>query len=109
MNDQTALRDTDFKHAVDRIVVSGKRVFGWGWASHRTRAVKSIHLRLEGDGWQRRIPTGIGLSRDDVERAFPDHVNAGASGFVVAGHLPGPQPLKSWLDVEFDDGPGASI
>jgi len=109
VSDQTALRDSDFKHAVDRIVVSGKRVFGWGWAAHRTRAVKSIHLRVEGDGWQRRIPTGIGLSRDDVERAFPDHVNSGASGFVVAGHLPGPQPLRSWLDVEFDSGAGESI
>jgi glycosyltransferase involved in cell wall biosynthesis len=109
VSELAGIPDNDFKHAVDRIVVSGKRVFGWGWAAHRTRTVKSIHLRVEGDGWQQRIPTGIGLARDDVERAFPDHANSGASGFVVAGHIPASPALRSWLDVEFDEGPAASI
>ena len=101
--------DTELQHAVDRIVVSGKRVFGWGWAAHRSRAVKTIHLHLEGDGWERRIPTGFGLSRDDVERAFPDHVNAGASGFVVAGHIPSAPARRSWLEVDYEQGPQSRI
>ena len=105
----TQSADTDLQHAVDRIVVSGKRVFGWGWAAHRSRAVTAINLHLEGEGWERSIPTGFGLARDDVEKAFPGHVNAGASGFVVAGHIPGGPARKSWLEVEFEQGPEARI
>ncbi len=90
-------------------MVSGKRVFGWGWAAHRSRAVKAINLHLEGEGWQRSIPTGFGLARDDVEKAFPDHVNSGASGFVVAGHIPAAPARRSWLQVEFEQGPEARI
>ena len=101
--------DTELQHAVDRIVVSGKRVFGWGWAAHRSRAVKGINLHLEGEGWERSIPTGFGLARDDVEKAFPDHVNSGASGFVVAGHIPDAPARRSWLQVEFEQGPETRI
>ncbi len=106
MNQST---DTGLQHSVDRIVVSGKRVFGWGWAAHRSRAVKAISLHLEGEGWERRIPTGFGLARDDVEKAFPDHVNSGASGFVVAGHIPRAPARRSWLEVEFEQGPETRI
>ena len=105
----SATTDTELQHSVDRIVVSGRRVFGWGWAAHRSRAVKAINLHLEGEGWERSIPTGFGLARDDVEKAFPKHVNAGASGFVVAGHIPGGPARKSWLEVEFEQGPEARI
>ncbi|MEP7068632.1 MAG: glycosyltransferase [Usitatibacter sp.] len=105
----SATTDTELQHSVDRIVVSGKRVFGWGWAAHRSRAVKAINLHLEGEGWERSIPTGFGLARDDVEKEFPEHVNAGASGFVVAGHIPGGPARKSWLEVEFEQGPEARI
>jgi glycosyltransferase involved in cell wall biosynthesis len=101
--------DNELQHSVDRIVVSGKRVFGWGWAAHRSRAVKGIDLYLEGEGWERRIPTGFGLARDDVEKAFPDHVNSGASGFVVAGHIPKAPARRSWLEVDFEEGPRTRI
>ncbi len=97
------------QHGVDRIVVSGKRVFGWGWAAHPSRAVKAIHLHLEGEGWERSIPTGFGLAREDVERAFPELVNCAVSGFVVAGHIPDAPARRSWLEVEFEQGPHARI
>ena len=96
--------DTGLRHGVDRIVVSGKRVFGWGWAAHPARAVKAINLNLEGEGWERSIPAGFGLARDDVEKAFPDLVNSAASGFVVAGHIPQAPARRAWLQVEFEEG-----
>ncbi|HEY4998938.1 MAG TPA: hypothetical protein VII36_07340, partial [Usitatibacter sp.] len=95
--------DQALRHAVDRIVVSGKRVFGWGWAAHRTLAVKAIDLRFEGDGWERRVPAGIGLARDDVERAFPGYMSSGSSGFVIAGHIPEGPPRRAWLEIELED------
>jgi glycosyltransferase involved in cell wall biosynthesis len=99
----------ELRHAVDRVVVNGGRVFGWGWAAHRSKTVKSVHFRFEGDGWKRRLPAGIGLARDDVEKAYPDYVNSGASGFVVAGHLPKGAARRSWLEIELDEGPPARI
>ncbi len=42
---------TDTRHGLDRLVVNGRRVFGWGWAADRSRAEKEIELGLEGDGW----------------------------------------------------------
>jgi len=101
--------DTELQLAVDRIVVSGKRVYGWGWAAHRSRVVKTVHLHLEGDGWERRIATGFGLSRDDVQRAFPDLVNSGVSGFVIAGHIPSTPSRRAWLEVDYEQGPQARI
>ena len=97
------------RHAVDRIVVSGKRVFGWGWVADRTRSVRAVHFIFEGEGWSRRVAAGIGLARDDVEKSFPDHVNAGASGFVIAGHVPEGPAQRVVLEVEFDDGAAERI
>ena len=88
---------------MDRLVISGRRVFGWGWAAHPERAVKSVHLRVAGDGWERRLAGGGGLSRHDVEESNPELVNAGSSGFVVTGFVPG-VPAKMWLELELDDG-----
>ncbi len=92
------------RHSIDRLVVSGRRLFGWGWAAHAEREIASVHLELEGEGWKRRLQAGIGLSRHDVEDAYPDLVNAAASGFVVTGYIPERTPLRAWLDVELQDG-----
>ena len=105
--DQSA--DTGLQYSIDRIVVSGKRVFGWGWAAHRSRALRAVNLHLEGKDWELSVPTSFGLARDDVERAFPGHVNAASSGFVVAGHIPQAPARRSWLEFEFEQGGAARI
>lgn len=91
-------------HSLDRLVLSGRRVFGWGWAAHGAGAVRDVHLRLDGDGWTRRLPAGVGLSRHDVEEAYPALVNAGTSGFFVTGYIPRPPARKLWLEIELADG-----
>jgi glycosyltransferase involved in cell wall biosynthesis len=100
---------SEFHYNIDRLVISGRRVFGWGWAAHRASPVKTVHLRLQGDGWERRLVAGIGLARNDVEEAFPDVANAGASGFVVTGYIPGTLARKLWLEVELEDGAKAEL
>src|SRR5690348_9772499 len=92
------------RHSIDRLVVSGRRLFGWGWAAHGEREIAAVHLRLEGDGWERRLEAGIGLARQDVRDAYPDLVNAEASGFVVTGYIPARAPRRAWLEVELEDG-----
>ncbi len=95
--------DPGFPHSIDRLVISGGRLFGWGWAAHRAAPVTALHLRLEGEGWERRVPGAIGLSREDVEKSFPELSNAATSGFVVTGYIPG-VPRRVWLEAELDDG-----
>src|SRR4051812_37430192 len=93
-----------FHHSLDRLVISGRRLFGWGWAAHSTQSIRSVHLQVEGGGWNTRIAAGIGLSRPDVEHAFPQMAGAGASGFVVTGYV-GRLPVeRMMLDVELSDG-----
>jgi glycosyltransferase involved in cell wall biosynthesis len=92
------------RHSIDRLVVSERRLFGWGWAAHHEQGIASVHLELEGEGWSRRLEADIGLSRHDVRDAYPDLVNAEASGFVVTGYIPGRAATRAWLDVELEDG-----
>lgn len=104
MTPAPAAEPAPLRHAVDRLVLSGRRVFGWGWAAHRDGRVRAVFLRMGGDGWERRIPAGYGLSRHDVEEALPDYVDAGASGFVVTGFLPQGAVKRIVLEAELDDG-----
>ncbi len=97
------------RHSIDRLVISGRRLFGWGWAADSTHVVRSVHFRLEGDGWSRRLAAGGGLSRHDVRDEYPHLVNGDVSGFVVTGFIPGSEPRKVWLQVELDDGSSAEI
>lgn len=92
------------RHSIDRLVVSGRRLFGWGWAAHGEREIAAMHLSLEGEGWERRLEAGIGLARHDVGDAYPDLVNAEASGFVVTGYIPDRPPTRAWLEIELEDG-----
>ena len=96
--------DPALKFGIDRLVTNGKRIFGWGWVAHPTHAIEEVALRLEGDGWQKRLPVHFGLVRADVERAYPSLRNAGASGFVVTGYPPRHPARKLVLEVRFDDG-----
>lgn len=101
--------NSGFHHNIDRLVISGRRVFGWGWVAHRDSAVKTVQLRLQGEGWEKRLQAGTGLARHDVEEAFPEVVNAGASGFVVTGYVTRSPAEKMTLEVELEDGGRADI
>jgi len=104
MSDQKEVR-----FGIDRLVTNGRRIFGWGWVAHPTRAIETAALKLEGDGWQSRLPVDFGLTRADVERAFPDLRNAGSSGFVVTGYPPQRPVAKAALEVRFDDGESTEL
>jgi glycosyltransferase involved in cell wall biosynthesis len=101
MSDQQA---SDLQFGIDRLVTNGRRIFGWGWVAHPTKAVEKVALRLEGDGWRIRLPVDFGLTRADVERAFPDLRNAASSGFVVTGYPPRQPLTKAMLELRFEDG-----
>jgi glycosyltransferase involved in cell wall biosynthesis len=102
-------KDRELQFGIDRLVTNGKRIFGWGWVAHPSHAIEEIALLLEGDGWQKRLPVNFGLTRADVERAFPLLRNAGASGFVVTGYPPRHPALKVILELRFDDGEMAGL
>jgi glycosyltransferase involved in cell wall biosynthesis len=92
------------RHSIDRLVVGGRRLFGWGWAADVDRAVESVHLVVRGEGWERRITGGFGLARADVLESFPDLVNADSSGFVVTGFLPEGGVREVWLELDLESG-----
>ena len=94
----------ELRYSMDRLVTNGMRIFGWGWAAHPTHAIAEVALRVTGNGWERRLPANCGLVRNDVESAFPQLRNAGASGFVVTGYPPRQPLLKTVLALRFDDG-----
>jgi hypothetical protein len=78
----------DLRFGIDRLVVSGRRLFGWGWSAHPQRAVREVHVRVRGDGWEKRLAAQSGILREDVAQAHPSLVGARFAGFVVSGYLP---------------------
>ncbi len=100
---------TDVRFCVDRLVVSGKRVFVWGWVADRERSISDVHLKLRGRGWQKRLAATFGLAREDVVEALPSHVAARFSGFVVTGYVPDASVEALSLEVTFDDGHCATL
>ena len=97
-------RERELQYGIDRLVTNRKRIFGWGWVAHPTQAIEELTLRLEGDGWEKRLPVHFGLARADVERAFPLLRNAGSSGFVVTGHPLRHPARKLILELRLADG-----
>jgi len=94
----------ELMHAIDRLVISGRRIFGWGWAAHPATAVRAVHLRLRGEGWEKRLAAGSGLARGDVEKEHPHLVDAGTSGFVVTGFTTEAAATQLALEIELADG-----
>ncbi len=94
----------DIAQNIDRLVLNGSRVFGWGWAAHPDKPVSAVHLRVVGDSGEVRLPADYGLSREDVERAHPGLVGARASGFIVTGFAKSSANGKMLLEVDFADG-----
>jgi glycosyltransferase involved in cell wall biosynthesis len=94
--------ERELQFGIDRLVTSGKRIFGWGWVAHPTRAITAITLLSRGDGWERRLPVNSGLARGDVHEAFPGLRNAGSAGFVVTGYIPGHPVRTLALEILFD-------
>lgn len=99
----------DLHFGVDRLIATGRRIFGWGWIAHRERTVEHVHLVVRGEDWERRLQADSGLARPDVHDAYPELANAAGSGFIVTGFLPGSAPQTVGLDVSFADGTHASI
>src|SRR6478736_6447791 len=77
----TSNTGADIAQNIDRLVLNGSRVFGWGWAAHPAKPVSAVHLRVASDGGEVRLPADYGLMRADVEKAFPQL--AGARGGVI--------------------------
>lgn len=94
----------DLRFDLDRLVVSGNRVFGWGWVAHRERSIREVHLQIDAGGWKKRLATSFGLAREDVARAYPGFAAAARSGFVVTGYVPDASVGKVSLEVTFEDG-----
>lgn len=94
----------ELRYGIDRLVTNGRRIFGWGWVAHPVRAIEEITLLLEGEGWRARLPVDSGLTRADVESAFPQLRNAASSGFVVTGYAPAEPARALRLELRFDDG-----
>src|SRR4051812_39768350 len=92
------------RYGLDRLITTGKRIFGWGWVADRRRRAVDVHLLVRGDGWERRLQADFGLARPDVHEAFPELAHGGSCGFIVTGFLSGEVPRAITLQVAFDDG-----
>lgn len=92
------------RYAIDQLIARGPRVFGWGWIAEAGRAIESLALTLEGDGWRRTLPVTCGLARPDVEEAWPQLTGAGSSGFVVTGYVEDSPARSITLEVRYADG-----
>ncbi|HET9579899.1 MAG TPA: glycosyltransferase [Usitatibacter sp.] len=99
----------ELRYGLDRLIATGKRIFGWGWVAHSARRATDVHLCVEGDGWARRLQADFGLARRDVMEAFPHLRDAASSGFIVTGFLPEGTRRAAKLQVQFDDGSSAEI
>jgi glycosyltransferase involved in cell wall biosynthesis len=97
------------RYGLDRLIATGKRIFGWGWIADPRRRAADVHLCVRGDGWERRLQADFGLARPDVKEAFPHLVDAASSGFIVTGFLPGGERRAILLQVDFDDGSRVEI
>jgi glycosyltransferase involved in cell wall biosynthesis len=97
------------QYGLDRMIATGKRIFGWGWAADGAREVTAIHLLVRGEGWQRRLQADIGLARADVDESFPQLRNAASSGFIVTGYLPEAGARSYALEIDFHDGSRSEV
>ena len=99
----------DLRFGIDRLAVSGRRLFGWGWAAHPGRTICEVHLGVQGDGWRKRLAAQSGILREDVFEAFPGLEGSRFAGFVVTGYVPDAQIRNLALEATFDDGSTAII
>ncbi|MBS0326936.1 MAG: glycosyltransferase [Proteobacteria bacterium] len=97
------------RYGIDRLVMRGRRVFGWGWIADPASPIESLALSLEGDGWRGTLPVTCGLARPDVEEAWPRLPGAGSSGFVVTGYADASPARSAVLEVRYTDGGVSAI
>lgn len=105
----TRHQESELRYGVDRLLVRGKRLFGWGWAAHPARAIESMSLCLGDALSEQRLPVTYGLGRDDVKKAHPTLLNAGASGFVMTGYIADVPARTFTLELRYADGGSESI
>lgn len=96
--------EPELRHGIDRLLVRGKRLFGWGWVAHRTHGIESVSLVLGDAHGEQRLPVTYGLGRDDVQKAYPALTNARASGFVVTGYIARVPVRTVTLELTYADG-----
>ena len=92
------------RYGLDRIVATGTRIFGWGWAAHPDLNVTGVHLRVQTASWQRRLQADFGLARRDVQDAFPYLRNATSAGFIVTGYVPEGGERRLTLEIDLEGG-----
>lgn len=103
------LAETGFRHAIDRLALRGRRLFGWGWVADQGQAIESLALTVAGEGWQRKLPVTYGLARPDVAAAWPGLPGSGASGFVVTGYVDTPAVRSIMLELRYAGGEARTI
>ena len=106
---RAAVEAPDVRYAVDRMVVRGGRIFGWGWISDRYRAIEAVSLIIEGDAWRSQLSVNYGLARDDVGRALPGFVDAARSGFVATGYTRPGVIRRFAIEARYTDGDKATF
>lgn len=77
---------------LDKVVVSGDQLQVSGWNANNAAANKPYHTILIYDRTTNQVvasKTVQNLSRPDVEKAYPEVINAGKSGFSVSFDLGG--------------------
>ena len=94
---------------IDRLVLNGSRLFGWGWAAHPAHPIAAVHLRVANSDGEVRLPAEYGLMRDDVEKGHPQLVGAGTSGFIITGFAKTPADGRMTLEIAFADGSRDSV
>ena len=99
----------DVRYAIDRMVVRGGRIFGWGWISDRCRVIETVSLIIEGDAWRSQLSVNYGLARDDVGRALPGFGDAARSGFVATGYTRPGVIRRFAIEAHYADGGKATL
>ncbi|MBL8383435.1 MAG: glycosyltransferase [Burkholderiales bacterium] len=95
------------KYSIDRLVVRGRRVFGFGWLFHPEYPVSAVRLELTlSDGGTVSIPVEFGRTRDDVADAFPGVATALRAGFFLYGGWSGGAATSAALVGTAGDGSG---
>jgi len=99
----------ELNFCIDRIVANEKRVFGWGWVAHAKTAVKSVTLVIENSEQNQCIDANFGLTREDVNQAFPDLPYGLESGYVITGFLTSSEFQQLYFEIEMVDGSKETI
>lgn len=90
---------------VDHIARHPHGMFGFGWALDRGSVISRATLKLHYEGGRvDAVQVSVGRAREDVAMAFPDHPQAGHSGFMFMAGWGQTPPERIELVFEGADG-----